>query len=191
VIAGSLVALFVMNDGEDMKNSSERILVFLAIIMALPLTPPTQEQQPSMTQGTIADFAWLAGHWTSDTNGSHIDEYWSKPMGGVLPGMIRAGTPEKTTFLEFFTVRETPDGVELSVRHFSPDLTPVQKDRPLIFRLKSVSKEAIVFENAGDGQPRTLLMERPGPDTFRARNEIVMPDGTIRKIDITFTRISC
>ena len=174
-----------------MKTSSQRMLALLAILLAFQNTPPATKLQTSTGKGTIADFAWFAGHWTNDQNGSHIDEYWSPPMGGLLSGMIRAGTPEKTTFLEFFTVRETPNGVELSVRHFSPDLTPVQKDGPLVFRLQSVSKEALVFENTGEGQPRRLLMEHPAPDIFRAKNEVVMPNGEVRKIDITFTRVNC
>ena len=173
-----------------MLNSSHSAILFLVIAITLVNVSLAQNQQPCNSKSTIADFAWFAGHWTADENGSHIDEYWSAPMGGVVAGMIRAGSPEKTTFLEFFTVRETPDGIDLSVRHFSPDLTPTEKDKALVFRLKCFSKEAITFENTGEGQPRTLVMERPGPDTFRARNEIIMKDGTVRKIDITFTRIT-
>ena len=178
-------------DRRKMLNSFHAATVlFLIIAMSLVGIASAQNQQPCNSKATITDFAWFAGHWIADENGSHIDEYWSAPMGGVLPGMIRAGSPEKTTFLEFFTVRETPDGIDLSVRHFSADLTPAEKDKALVFRLKCISREAITFENTGEGQPRTLLMERPGPDTFRARNEIVMKDGTVRKIDITFTRIT-
>ncbi|HLJ87621.1 MAG TPA: DUF6265 family protein [Candidatus Angelobacter sp.] len=173
-----------------MLNLSHAVAVIFVIAMPIANISFAQNQQPCRSKGTITDFAWFAGHWTAEENGSHIDEYWSIPMGGVLPGMIRAGSPEKTTFLEFFTVRETPDGIDLSVRHFSADLTPTEKDKALVFRLKCFSREAITFENTGEGQPRTLLMERPGPDTFRARNEIVMKDGTVRKVDITFTRIS-
>lgn len=172
-----------------MLNSSHYTVLFLVIAMVFANFSSAQNQQPC-SKVTLADFAWFAGHWIADENGSHIDEYWSAPMGGVLPGMIRAGNAEKTSFLEFFTVRETPDGIDLSVRHFSADLTPMEKDKALVFRLKCLSREAITFENIGEGQPRTLLMERPGPDTFRARNEVVMKDGTVRKIDITFTRIS-
>lgn len=173
-----------------MLNSHSVTVLFLAIAISLVNIPSALAQQPCNSKATITDFAWLAGHWIADENGSHIDEYWSAPMGGVLPGMIRAGRPEKTTFLEFFTVRETTDGIDLSVRHFSADLTPAEKDKALVFRLNCISREAITFENTGEGQPRTLQLERPGPDTFRARNEIVMKDGAVRKIDITFVRIS-
>lgn len=172
-----------------MLNSSHSAVLFLVIAMVFASFSSAQNQQPC-SKGTLEDFAWFTGHWISDANGSHIDEYWSAPMGGVLPGMIRAGNSEKTSFLEFFTVRETADGIDLSVRHFSADLTPAEKDKALVFRLKCLSKEVITFENTGEGQPRTLLMERPGPDTFRARNEVVTKDGAVRKVDITFTRIS-
>ena len=65
-----------------MLKSSHSAARFLVIAMCLVNIASAQNQQPCNPKATITDFAWFAGHWTADQNGSHIDEYWSAPMGG-------------------------------------------------------------------------------------------------------------
>lgn len=68
-------------------------------LLLLAATAPAQERMTANTlklapgqsspPATIADMAWLAGHWKGDGLGGRSEETWSPPEGGVMLGTYR------------------------------------------------------------------------------------------------------
>ena len=144
--------------------------------------------QKSGGKPTLSDFDWLAGHWTADIPAGHIDQYWAKPGADGNFGMFRLSTPEKTLVLEFFTLRETPQGIEMRVRHFNTDLSPVEKGDSILLRLKSLSKGTAVFENPVSNEPKRSTMRHVATDSFHVKTEIIHADKKTEVVELTLKR---
>jgi len=159
----------------------------LALVIFLVATPLPQAQK-SGNKSRIADLTWLTGHWTADLPEGHVDQYWSGrgPEGYV--GMSRLASPEKTLVVEFLTLSDSPQGIEMRVRHYDMAMTPVEKDQPVILRMKSLSKDTVVFENPFGNEPKRSTLKRLGPDSFRARSEVVHPGKKPEVIEVTLKR---
>jgi len=160
----------------------------ICLTLALILLATSVLGQKSGGKPTLADFDWLSGHWTADIPAGHVDQYWAKPGADGNFGMFRLSTPEKTLVLEFFTLRETPQGIEMRVRHFNMDLAPWEKGDSIILRLKSLSKGTAVFENPVNNQPKRSTMKRVGQDSFHVKSEIIHDDKRTEVIELTLKR---
>lgn len=160
------------------------LLALLLFLFAVPFL----SAQKGGNKSKIAELSWLAGHWTADLPAGHIDQYWTSQGPEGYIGMSRAATPEKTTAVEFFTLSETPTGIEMRVRNYDMAMTPVEKDQPVILRLKSISKDTVVFENPFGNEPKRSTLKRLGPDSFRARTETIHPGQKSEVIEVTLTR---
>lgn len=165
----------------------KRFSSLLALVVFL-LTTPVLPAQKSGNKSKIADLSWLTGHWTADLPEGRVDQYWTSQGPEGYIGMSRAVTPEKTTAVEFFTLSETPTGVEMRVRNYDMAMIPVEKDQPIILRLKSLSKDTVVFENPFGNEPKRSTLKRLGPDSFRARTETVHPGKKPEVIEVTLKR---
>lgn len=160
----------------------------LLVLAVLLLVAHGLLAQKSGSKSKIADLAWLTGHWAVDLPEGHIDQYWTSQGPEGYLGMSRATTPEKTTVVEFFTLSETPTGIEMRVRHYDMAMTPVEKDQPVILRLKSLSRDTVVFENPFGNEPKRSTLKRLGPDSFRARTETQHPGQKAEVIEIVLKR---
>jgi hypothetical protein len=80
---------------------------------------PGQSSPPA----TIADMAWLAGHWKGDGLGGRSEEIWTPPKGGVMLGMYRHLKDDKPVFYELLTLAEERGSLVIRLKHFNPDLT--------------------------------------------------------------------
>jgi hypothetical protein len=98
---------------------------------------------------TIADFAWLAGSWEGRmTGGSGIAEViFAKPNAGVITGVMRLIDGGKVVVVELITLVDTPRGVEMRFRHFSPALEAYETERKQTMRLVTSDGARFVFEN--------------------------------------------
>lgn len=81
----------------------------------------TPGQKPA--DATIADMAWLAGHWTGDGLGGVSEEMWTAPRDGAMLGMYRLIREDKPVFYELLTISEHQGSLLLRLKHFNPDLT--------------------------------------------------------------------
>ena len=162
---------------------AKRGVLFMAVVFFLMSTALSADKKSK-----LGDFAWLSGHWTAELPEGHVDQYWASPGPDGYFGMFRLTTPEKTLVLEFFTLHETPAGIEMRVRHFDMDMTALEKDKPIILRLKSLSKDTAVFENPFNNEPKRSTLKRLGPDSFRAKSEIIHADKKAEVIELTLTR---
>lgn len=97
----------------------------------------------------IADYIFLAGHWTAEIWNGVGEEVWPAPVDGNMIGMFRFQRNGKFEFTEFLTLDETATGVVLHMRHFHPALqaweekdedvaTHDGKPEETIFRFKRV-----------------------------------------------------
>lgn len=168
-----------------MKIHRTLIAVF-SFVLAVALSA----QPPAAPKATLDDFAWLAGHWTADIPAGHVDQYWAKTGADGNFGMFRLSTPEKTLVLEFFTLRPTPEGLEMRVRHFNMDLSLWEKDHPIILKLKSFSKGTAVFENPIDNSPKRSTIRKLSADSFHVKSEIIRDDKKTEVVELTLKRTS-
>lgn len=165
-----------------MKATKRGVLCMAVVAFLLAAALPAEKKSK------LAEFNWLSGHWTAELPEGHVDQYWATPGPDGYFGMFRLTTPEKTLVLEFFTLHETPTGIEMRVRHFDMDMTAREKEQPIILRLKSLSKDTAVFENPFNNEPKRSTLKRLGPDSFRAKSEIIHADKKAEVIELTLTR---
>lgn len=159
----------------------------LALVIFL-LAAPVLHAQKSANKTKLTELSWLTGHWTADLPEGHVDQYWTSQGPEGYVGMSRLASAEKTQVVEFFTLSETPTGIEMRVRQFDMAMTLGDKDQPVILRLKSLSKDTVVFENPFNNQPKRSTLKRLAPDSFRTRTEVVGPDKKTQVIEVTLKR---
>lgn len=164
-------------------------VVFLALAMlagpaAVPLSAQAETPPPA-----LGDFSWLAGHWRGTLGESKTEVIYSQPEAGVMMGMFRLMKDERTALLEFFSLRETPEGLEMRVRHFSPSLEPGEKDDAITLRLASHDGVESVFENPVHNRPKQTIIHRTGENSYAVRSEIIDDSGATRWIEVAWQRM--
>lgn len=149
--------------------------------------PPTGEDSAT----PLSDFAWLEGTWRGTGPGGSVAEiHYMAPSAGVLPSVFRLERAGKVLVLETITLVEEADGLVLYIRHFSPALEAMEKERPLTLRLVDREGDTFFFENVYEENPRRSELERNGPDTFRSWSELLRDDGTTSEIEVEYTRVA-
>jgi hypothetical protein len=110
-----------------------RHVLALALAALLPSLALAQSKQTAntlkldarenMPKATIADAAWLAGHWAGEGLGGFAEEVWSPPHGNSMMGMFRVvGKDGKVTLHEILTLVERDGSLVLKLKHFDADL---------------------------------------------------------------------
>ncbi len=116
-------------------------------------------------------------------------QVWAPPKAGVMLGSFQLAENDKTLVIELFTLAETPDGVELRIRHFTPSLVPWEKNGPTVLQLTGIDTKSAVFENFVNGEPKTQSFRRVDADTYTSRSEVVPPEGNAQVAEISFRRV--
>jgi hypothetical protein len=176
----------------QMTRAAARILS-LGITLALApssqvaaqerITENTLKLAPGQSSpaATIADMAWLAGHWTGDGLGGRSEEIWSPPEHGVMMGMYRHIQDDKPVFYEFLTLAEERGSLVLRLKHFHPDLTGwEEKDKHVSFPFVAkrggvIHFEGMSFQPQGDALTVYLAIENK-------------KDGSVREAVFRYTR---
>ena len=88
-----------------------KLMILVASILAAPFlvslpllaarSTPTRAEEP-----TLADLAWMAGHWASEKDGTRTEEVWLAPAGGLMLGMNRAVSKNEPTSFEFLRIEQ-------------------------------------------------------------------------------------
>ncbi|MGH9692379.1 MAG: DUF6265 family protein [Candidatus Acidiferrales bacterium] len=133
------------------------------------------------SQATLADFTWLEGRWEGAWGPRMAEQVWMPARAGQMLGVFRVVGNNKTLVIELFSLRQTPDGIELLLRHFTPSLVPWEKSGPAILKLARIDPKRAVFENDEGGSPKRSIFTRIDPDTFSSRSEIV-PDASNEQV---------
>ena len=147
-------------------------------------------QQPSApTQSpTLAQFGWLKGQWRGEWGSRIAEQTWLEPNAGETAGLFRLIEGQKILVLEIFSLVEKPQGVQLYLRHLTPDLLPWEKSDATVLKLESVDATKATFLNPVDGEPKRTIFMRLDADTYTSRSEIEPAEGEPQVIEITFHR---
>jgi len=93
-----------------------------------------------------------------------------------------------TLVVELFAIVETPGGINLYTRHFTPTLEPWEKSKATLLKLAGSTPKAIEFDNPVDGQPKREIIRKIDADTYVSRAEIVPDKGDPQVVEITYHR---
>ncbi len=114
----------------------KRLLFCLAL--ALPLSA-----------ATVADLAWMSGHWKGTVDGTVMEEIWTDPRGGMLLGMHRDAGANGKTFFEFLRIEETKEGLVYLAQPKGAVPTP--------FRVVEITQNRVVFANPRHDFPQRII----------------------------------
>lgn len=159
----------------------------VALVLLAAALAPTAASEGS--QATLEDFSWLAGHWCGKLKSGPVAEIsYSQPAGGLMMAMFRLMDGEKLLVLEYVTLRETPGGLEMRVRHFDPKLTPWEKDEAITLRLVEHDGLRSVFENPVHTRPKRSTITVTSRNSHTVRSEIINDKGETSFIEVDWQR---
>jgi hypothetical protein len=133
---------------------------------------------------TLADMAWLAGHWTGDGLGGRSEEIWSPPDAGAMMGMYRHVKDGKPVFYELLTLVEERGSLVLRLKHFNPDLSGwEEKGDSVSFAFVGKRDGVLHFEG--------MAWKRNGEDEVTVYLAIQnKKDGSVREAEFRYTRVN-
>jgi hypothetical protein len=164
-------------------------------LRAQPAAQPAPGGTPAVT---TADFAWLAGTWRGQLVGStaQITVTMTPPDAGLITGVMHLVNNGTAQVVELITFIDTPEGVELRYRHFSPTLEAVETTYKQVMRLTRHDATHDLFTNAVpfekglvSTEPRTTLFTRHGSDEYVGHSDIVNDEGKPAVIEVTYHRV--
>jgi hypothetical protein len=109
---------------------------------------------------TLADLAWLAGHWSVELGPTRVEEVWLAPAGGFLLGMNRTVPKSGSGQFEYLRIEQREDGI---VYVASPG-----GRTPTDFPLADFGKDFVLFANPEHDFPKEIRYELT-KDGLRAR----------------------
>jgi len=129
---------------------------------------------------TVADLAWMAGHWRGEGFGGRCEEIWSEPLGGTMVGTFRLVKDGRVEFYEIMVLGPEGDGTALKVKHFSSEFRSWEDaEEAVVFPLQSLDGQTAVFDG--------LRIERTG-DRLEIRLHMRSKDGSTRWEPLGFDR---
>ena len=150
--------------------------------------PTAQENAADVSKAGLAEFSWLEGKWQGNWGPRIAEQVWLEPRAGEMPGLFRVVENDKTLVLELYSLTETPHGLELRLRHFTPSLVPWEQSAITILRLTSLDGGG-TFENTSGGQPGNQTLIRIDADTYISRTEITSDSENKQVTEIRFHRV--
>ena len=165
----------------------------LSLVLAMPVplsgqkpgrTPNTLAYDSTQTRpaATLADVAWLTGHWRAPALGGMAEEVWSAPEANSMMGMFRLMKDDATVFYEIMSLQPDGHSIVLVLKHFNADLTGwEERDEMLRFRLVKLTPSEAWFEG--------LTFRRLDADNLQVQLAIGRPDGTAREEEFRYARV--
>jgi len=121
------------------------------VLMAVILAPPVMGESNATTAPPLD---WMAGNWCADSGGTAVEEVWLPPRGGVLVGLGRTYTPDRTVGFEFLRIAEV-EGVQIYIAQ--PGGQP-----PTNFARTAGGENWVRFENPQHDFPQRIEYRRDG-----------------------------
>jgi hypothetical protein len=137
---------------------------------------------------TLADFAWLVGNWRAEMKEGHVEQMIWPARGGEITGMFQLWNEDKTLAVELFALRETLEGVEMRIRHFTSELKPWEKE-PIVLTVTENSATRTVFTNLVNNDPKRTIATRNPDGSFTSRVEMTGTDGKEETFELTLQRV--
>ena len=138
-----------------MRSSSARAWTLLWACLAGPAAAEEPAKGPART--SLADVAWIAGHWEDRSDGSLSEEVWTAPEGDSMLGMWRLVLGGKAKVLELLTISVTQEGVVLRLRHFDSALVArEEKTQAIVLKAIRHAPGEVAFEGPAVGAEGTV-----------------------------------
>jgi hypothetical protein len=169
-------------------------LVFLVVTAAsIPFVAALSWAQPSSTT-TLADVAWLTGHWAGTTaKGELIEEVWMPDRGGMMIGSFRWQRANGRWLLEFMQLLDTPTAIApfaLRIKHFNQDFRGMEeKDASTSLVATERTATRVVFEMKDAARVVKVGYEKKGPDAILAWFDEQEPGKPAVHIEFPYTRV--
>jgi hypothetical protein len=154
---------------------------------------------PAAGPVTTADYAWLAGSWEGKVAAfpsATAEVTFQPPNAGLITGVMRLVNDGKIAVVELISLVDTPGGLELRFRHFSPRLEAYEKEFKQTMQLTNHEPGTDTFTNAvpyqkelPSTQPRVTKWIRRSPDEFVGHSDIIGDDGKAAVIESTYRRV--
>lgn len=173
-----------------------------SLVLALPAFSAPLAAQSATTndapRATLADFAWLTGAWTGKPASlDAVAEVTFQPArAGLMTGVMRLTQGSSVLVVELISLVETPNGLEMRFRHFSPSLDAYEPEFKQNMRHTTHAADRDAFGNAVayskalmSTQPRTSTFIRRGTDAFVAHNDFIGDDGKPSVIEVSYQRV--
>jgi hypothetical protein len=145
-------------DGHPAVRSALGALLLVALFPAREAAARASEP-PAPAPATLADVAFIAGHWTGGEDGDLSEEIWSPAHGDSMMGMWRYVQNGATRIYEILTLTAEGGNVVLRIRHFDPRLVArEEKDRPVALPLVAKREGEAVFEGPEHGVEGTVRL---------------------------------
>jgi len=161
--------------------------VMLAQSATIPAKDAATAAASSASSGKVADLHFLAGHWEGHVDQASIEQTCSVADPAVMVCMFRLMGDKGTEMLEFYTMRDTANGLEERVRFFSPDLREEPGDG-VTMKLASSTPTTFVFENQHGTYPKRSTLTRTADDEFHSHIELIDSKGKASTIDATWKK---
>jgi hypothetical protein len=135
-----------------------RARALMLSLAALSATAPAIAETAA-PRATIADVAFIAGHWKGEAGGSLSEEIWAPPAGDNMVGMWRLVGDGKVKLFEFLTIVQEADGPAFRLRHFDRrGIGWEDKDKPLLLKLVSWKPREATFEGRDSADTGTVRL---------------------------------
>lgn len=163
-------------------------LLLLAGIPAAAQTRPTPNTlglEPGQPRppATLADVAWLAGHWRGPALGGLSEEVWTAPLGGSMMGSYRLVRGDSVIFYEILSLVEEDSSLVMRLKHFNADLTGWEEKAEVRgFRLVRLTPTEAWFEG--------MTIRRLDADRLQVHLAIRMQDGSFREEEFRYQRVT-
>lgn len=162
---------------------------FLTIVSHVWVCGPKTGGEPGTAKNTKADInqlSFLCGTWIREQGKDELEEVWLAPRGDCMTGTFRWIKDGKVWMYELMSICEDKDGLVFRIRHFDRSLT-AKEPEPLVYELKSVDKDKVVFEHSYADHMDKFVFSRPDANTYSVRLEET--DGSKRKpLEFSFNR---
>jgi hypothetical protein len=148
-----------------------------------PLTEHTLTRTPdaALPAASIADVAWIAGHWQGSALGGVSEEIWAPPLGGAMLGMFRLVRGDAPAFYEIIAIMPHDSSLVLRLKHFHADLTGwEERDETVDFPLVRIAPDTAWFDG--------LTYRRDGPDALTIFLAVRRAD-EVREISFPLRRV--
>lgn len=156
--------------------------------LAIP-APNTQEKPSAAPRAALAEFAWLAGRWEGKLGQLTAEQEWMASRNGTMQGFFRLTDSEKTIVIELFTLRETPEGIAMYFRHFSPELKPWEEAEAYHLHLTKSDATTFRFDNSVVNQLKDFILTHADADTYTSHGDLTDADGKPKTIEVTYHRL--
>lgn len=98
-------------------------------------------------EASLADIAWIQGHWKGNAFGGITEEIWTPPLGGSMMCAFKLVANGEVQLYELVTITEESNTLMLRLKHFHSNLKGwEEKDETVDFPLVKVTKNKIFFD---------------------------------------------